>query len=80
VPSAKRVEILKDISSIFLTHGKVNGGSFQAVSDAQTDKIISNLNKYETRVLAGCEDDEERDVGFNCLKLILDILPGLQGH
>lgn len=73
VPSARRLEILKDISNIFLTHGKVNGGSFSNVSDAQVDKIIANLNKYETRVLTGCEDEEERDVGSKASVLTLDI-------
>lgn len=58
-PSARRVEILKDLSTIFLAHGKVNGSDFSKVSDSQVDKIIAKLNKYEQNILAGIEDEEE---------------------
>jgi len=36
-PSARRVEILRDLAYIFIKNGRVNGSDFSTVSDSQVD-------------------------------------------
>lgn len=61
-PSQRRVEVLKQLSKIFIKRGKTSS-DLSTINQEDVQSILSNLGTYQRLVIAELEGDQEIEVG-----------------